>query len=219
MANIENPVPDNSASQSPEEVGASARQELANKYAAKTSAEIISAQEFEIAKEQRGIHVVGVIGFSGQWGQSKIDSDPLIKANVEAASLALEEKLLELKDKHGDSLIVSSGATMEGVPKIIYDLCEKHGIVAMGVACEKAFNYPLGKMKFLIVEGQDWGAESETFLKTSNEILMLGGGGQAKREAIAAVTSGKEVTVFCGYGGSADQLNPADMAGARFVKR
>lgn len=219
MEIIENTNLNNPNNSSPEEVGQTARQELTDKYAEKTSAEIISALDFQVIKHGQDLHVVGVIGFSGQWGQGKIDADPQIKANVEAATKALEEELLSLKNTHGQSLIVSSGATMEGVPKIIYDLCAKHGIAAMGVACEKAFDYPLGKMKYLIVEGQDWGAESETFLKTSDEILMLGGGGQAKREAIAAVTLGKSLTVFSGYGGSADQLNPEDMVGARFVKR
>jgi len=74
-------------------------------------------------------------------------------------------------------------------------------------------------MKYLIVEGQDWGAESQTFLKTSEEIVMLGGGGQAKREAIAAAQEGKSLTVFLGYGGTADQLDPSDMTGTAFIKR
>lgn len=106
---------------------------------------------------------------------------------------------------------------MEGVPKIIYDVCEKEEIKAMGVACVKAFKYALGKMDYLIIEGEDWGAESPTFLKTSDEFIILGGGGQAKREAIAASAEGKTVSVFQGYGGSADQLTTADLPGAVFV--
>lgn len=122
------------------------------------------------------------------------------------------------KSTHGLKLVLSSGATNEGVPKIIDDFCEKLGIDAMGVTSAKAFDYPLGKMKYLIVQGDDWGAESSTFLATSDEILLLGGGGQAKREAIAAETEGKMVTVFQGFKG---KRRSADRGGAaeRHVRR
>lgn len=145
MTNMQDPLSNRPEGLSPEEVGANAPIEMIAKYASKTSAQILSAQDFEILKEQDSLYVVGVIGFSGQWGQGKIEADPQIKANVEAATKVLEEKLIDLRKVHGDSLIISSGATMEGVPKIIYVLCEKHGITSMGVACEKAFDYPLGK--------------------------------------------------------------------------
>ncbi len=201
------------------EVGSDAREALAQKYASKTNAAIVSAQDFDAIRERERLHVVGVTGFSGQWGQSKIDSDPAVKSNVDAAIVALEGHLVALKDKHGDKLILSSGATMEGVPKIIYDLCQKHGIAAMGVTCEKALKYELGKMKYLIIEGQEWGAESATFLRTSDEIVMLGGGGQAKKEAIAAGVEGKKVSIFLGYGGSADQLAPSEVENAEFIPR
>ena len=130
-----------------------------------------------------------------------------------------EAKLVELKARHGDKLVVSSGATMEGVPKIVYEVCEAHGIAAMGVTSEKAANYRLGKMQYLVIEGKDWGDESRTFIQSSDEIVMIGGGGQAKREAIAAATEGTPVTIFQGYGGTADQILPADAPGATFLAR
>ena len=108
---------------------------------------------------------------------------------------------------------------MEGVPKLVYEACQSLGIAAMGVTSEKAADYELGKMEYLIVEGKDWGDESKTFIDTSDEILVIGGGGQAKREAIAAGSEGKPVTVFQGFGGSADQLSPTDLPGADFVAR
>lgn len=202
---------------SSQDVGAEARQSLADQYASKTTAKIISGAEFETLKEREGLHVVGVTGFSGQWSAAKIGADPGLKVTVDAATAALTDHLKQLKATYGDKLALSSGATMEGVPKIIYDICAKEGIVAIGVACEKAFNYPLGSMKYLIIEGKEWGAESPTFLKTSDEILLLGGGGQAKREAIAAGLEGKKVSVFQGYGGSADLVTAAEIPGATFV--
>lgn len=213
----QNPNPQVVVGASSQEVGAEARKSLAEQYASKTSAKIISASEFEALKEREGFRVVGVTGFSGQWSEAKIAEDPALKGTVEAATAALTEHLRQLKATYGDRLVLSSGATMEGVPKIIYDVCAKEGIAAMGVACEKAFKYALGTMKYLIIEGMEWGAESPTFLKTSDEILLLGGGGQAKREAIAAGAEGKKVSVFQGYGGSADQLTSTDIPTATFV--
>lgn len=202
---------------SSQEVGAQARRSLAEQYGSKTSAQIISALDFEVLKERQGLHVVGVAGFSGQWAPAKLEADPTLKAAADAATTALREYLKRLKGEHGDKLVISSGATMEGVPKIIYDICAQEGITAMGVACEKAFNYPLGTMKYLVIEGQNWGDESPSFLKTSDELVLLGGGGQAKREAIAASQEGKKIAVFQGYGGSADQLTTADVPTATFV--
>jgi len=217
MQHNHEPAPVTQSGPTSQEVGAEARKSLMDEYGSKTSARILSGIEFENVKEKQGFHVVGVTGFSGQWAPAKIEADPVLKATVEAATAALTDHLKRLKETYGDKLILSSGATMEGVPKIIYDVCEREGISAIGVACSKAFQYPLGKMEYLIIEGEDWGAESPTFLKTSDEILLLGGGGQAKREAIAACQEGKKVSVFQGYGGSADQLTAAEFPGAHFV--
>ena len=202
---------------SSQDVGAQARASLAERYASKTSAQILSTLDFEEVKEHQGLHVVGVAGFSGQWAPAKLAADPSLKASADAATVALREHLKKLKEEYGDKLVISSGATMEGVPKIIYEICAQEKIAAMGVACEKAFDYSLGAMKYLVIEGQNWGDESPSFLKTSDEFVLLGGGGQAKREAIAASLEGKKIAVFKGYGGSADQLTSADVPTATFV--
>lgn len=185
----------------------------------KTSATLLNESDFLVLKDSAGLHVVGVTGFSGQWSEAKIAADEGLKADVTAATAALAEHLAALKSQYGDKLVLSSGATNEGVPKLIYDLGESLGIKAMGVTSAKAYDYPLGKMDYLIVMGSDWGEESPTFLNTSDEFIMLGGGGQAKREAIAASASGKAVTVFQGYKGSADQLVPEDLPTGTFIAR
>ena len=185
----------------------------------KTAAQLLTEHDFLVHKDKLGLHVVGVTGFSGQWSDAKIAADGNIKSDVVAAVASLEIHLAELKEKYGERLVISSGATNEGVPKIIYDLCGSLGISAMGVTSAKAYDYPLGKMDYLIVMGNDWGEESPTFLNTSDEFIMLGGGGQAKREAIAAAASGKGVTVFQGFKGSADLLTADDLPSARFIAR
>ena len=189
-------------------------------WKSKTSARILNEAEFSKLKEQHGLHVVGVAGFSGQWSNAKISADPELAKTVSDATTALRHHLSELKKQHGDSLVVSSGATMEGVPKLIYELCDELGIKAMGVTSNKAIDYDLGKMSYLIPFGEDWGAESPTFLRTSDEFLVLGGGGQAGREAKAAAQEHhKTVTVFQGFGGTSDQLQSSDLPGAQFVQR
>ncbi len=189
------------------------------RWASKSTAQFVSGSEFQELKELHGLHVIGVVGFSGQWSDQKIEADPSLRSDAEAGAAVLREFLTQAKQRHGSRLVVSSGATMEGVPKIIYSLCEELGIEAMGVTSAKAYDYALGKMRYLIVEGEDWGQESATFLRTSDEIIMMGGGGQAKREAIAASTEGKPVTIFQGFKGTADQLTQEDVKGATFLAR
>lgn len=188
-------------------------------WLAKTPAELVTTAEFSAIKAQQGLHVIGVMGFSGQWSEAKIAADSKIGDDVSAATAVLQDHLTQLKSRFGSRLTISSGATMEGVPKIIYDLCEKLDIDAMGVTSGKAIDYALGKMKYLIVEGADWGEESPAFLSTADAFLILGGGGQAKREALAGAAEGKQVTVFQGFGGSADQLSGVDIPQATFVAR
>ena len=185
----------------------------------KTAAQLLNETDFLVMKDQQGLHVVGVTGFSGQWSEAKIAADAGLKDAVTAATAALSEYLSDLKSRYGDKLVISSGATNEGVPKIIYDLCEALEIKAMGVTSAKAYDYPLGKMAYLIVMGADWGEESPTFLNTSDEFIMLGGGGQAKKEAIAASASGKSIAIFQGYGGKADELKPEEVPTGTFVAR
>jgi hypothetical protein len=185
----------------------------------KTSAHLLDENAFLIEKDKQNLHVVGVTGFSGQWSDAKIAADEGIKSDAAAATASLHEYLSELKAKYGEKLVVSSGATNEGVPKIIYSLCESLGIKAMGVTSAKAADYPLGRMDYLIVMGEDWGQESPTFLNTSDEFILLGGGGQAKREAIAAAALGKTVAVFQGYKGSGDQVTLADVPTGKFIAR
>lgn len=193
-------------STAPSEQAETTRLQAVERWAARTDAELVTGAEFLIRKEREGLHVVGVVGFSGQWSNEKIAADPELRERVRLARAELKEVLRDLHKQHGERLVISSGATMEGVPKLAYEICEELGITAMGVACEKAGDYPLGEMRYLVIEGKDWGEESPTFLKTSDRIVMLGGGGQAKREAITAANDGKPVFVIQGFGGTADDL-------------
>jgi hypothetical protein len=61
------------------------------------------------------------------------------------------------------------------------------------------------------------GNEPPAFLKASEALVPLGGGGKAKRETIVAAQEGKRITVNSGYGGSPDGLTAADGPTATFV--
>jgi len=193
------------ASESPADDQTQRLQEV-ERWATRTDAELVTGGEFLVRKEREGLHVVGIVGFSGQWSEEKLAANPELRERVRFAKEELKEVIRDLQTKHGESLVISSGATMEGVPRLTYEICEELGVKAMGVACEKAKDYPLGKMRHLVIEGKNWGEESPTFLKTSDQIVMLGGGGQAKREAITAANEGKPVLVIQGFGGTADEL-------------
>jgi hypothetical protein len=186
----------------------------------KTNATTLTEVEFEKVKAEHGFYVVGVAGFSGQWSTEKLATDPNVAELVLEANRALRSSLQELKLKHDDRLIVSSGATDEGAPKLAYELCTELSILAMGVTSNRAAAYPLATMNYLIVSGEDWGDESPAFVRTLDELVVLGGGAQTRREAmLAAKEYGKRVTILRGFGGSSDKLTFSDIPGGRFTER
>ncbi len=188
-------------------------------WAEKTSAVVLTAGEFATVKAAEGLYVVGITGFSGQWDDAKVAADPGLKAQYDRATETFRAKFTELLEEHGPNLVISSGATDLGVPKIAYAVAAELGIRALGVTSAKAVDYKLGQMDWLVVEGADWGAESPIFLETSDEVIVLGGGGQAKKEALAASNDHKKpVTVYQGFGGKADELTQEEMSSATFVK-
>src|SRR5262249_13449950 len=65
---------------------------------------------------------------------------------------------------------------------------------------------------------RNWGDESPAFVRTLDELVVLGGGEHTGREAtLAAKEFGKQVTVFRGFGGSSDELAVDDIpVGASF---
>lgn len=172
-----------------------------------TAARVVSPTMFEMYKKWGDYHVVGITGFSAS-------APP--EFSPEDARAELKNIFTQLKEKYGDKLVISSGATMLGVPKIAYELCDELKIKCMGVACEKAREYPLANMHYFVPVGQNWGDESATFLQTADELIALGGGEQARRETIAALTEKMPVTVVQGFGG---KLTAEDIVGAKIVER
>ena len=58
----------------------------------------------------------------------------------------------------------------------------KLGMGTVGIACQKAFENPLFPCDQVIIEGDDWGDESATFLEYIDEMIKVGGGRQSEFE-------------------------------------
>jgi len=112
---------------------------------------------------------VGVIGYSEQ------------SFNEQKARNIIRKTYEELENKYNNICIVS-GYTNLGIPKIAYEeACEKD-LKTVGIACEKAKNYETFPVDEYIIDGEEWGDESETFLNYIDIIIKIGGGKQSNKE-------------------------------------
>jgi len=108
-----------------------------------------------------------------------------------------EDKAKEIIDGifesfYGDEVIIS-GATNFGIPKLVYEKANECGMYTIGVMCNAGFGMQLARLNDLIVEGQDWGDESEKFLSMLDVLYKIGGGNQSITEFEKAKELGIEV--------------------------
>lgn len=114
---------------------------------------------------------VGVVGFSSQ------------KFNTEQAKERIKESFDKIESHFSDRQIICvSGLTDLGVPALAYRECVKRGWMTIGVACEKAKEYDLFPVDKIIIEGKNWGDESEKFLSMLDCLIRIGGGQQSNNE-------------------------------------
>lgn len=114
---------------------------------------------------------IGVVGYSG----GKFDE------KIAKALLAIAFDVVEENHKDDDYMIVS-GYTDMGIPALAYRMAEKREWKTMGIACEKYKENPCYDVDKVIIEGEDWGAESETFLDNIDVFIRVGGGKQSMEE-------------------------------------
>lgn len=124
---------------------------------------------------------VGVIGYSAQ------------SFNKQKAREEIKRIYTELENKYGNVSIVS-GYTNLGIPKIAYEEATNKGWKTKGIACEKAHNYKTYPVDEYIIEGEDWGDESETFLNSIDILIKIGGGKQSNEECRKAKE--KNITIY-----------------------
>ncbi len=122
---------------------------------------------------------IGVVGYSVQ------------KFNVEDATFLLTSAIDYLKLIHQAKYIeIVSGYTNLGVPAVAYAIAEKHRYATRGVACEKANEYPCFDCDEVDIVGENWGDESDAFLKSIDVLVRIGGGMQSNDEAFRAKAMG-----------------------------
>jgi predicted Rossmann-fold nucleotide-binding protein len=110
---------------------------------------------------------IGFIGFSAQ------------KFDEEKARNIIRKSMMFLDLNYE----VVSGATNMGIPKLVYEEAKRKGMKTIGIIPKEGMNYELfPQLDQLIVEGENWGEESERFLFMIDSLVMIGGGEQPKKE-------------------------------------
>jgi hypothetical protein len=191
---------------------------LRAKWRMHTSASIVTEARFASLKHRSRLRVVGIAGFARPWLHLGLHGATLAQMIADARATICHE-LAARQQRYGERLMVASGATNEGVLRLAYEVCAFLNIMAMGIAPDQALDYPLGKMHYVLPFGRSFGDESHVFVRTIDELLVLGGGAQSEREVFAAAAANQPMTIIQGFGGIADQLTPAALPAARFVRR
>lgn len=126
---------------------------------------------------------LGVVGFSG----AKFNE------TVGGALLELAIKIVEEVDLGTEEVSLVSGLTDLGIPAMAYRIAAAKGWKTVGIACEKAKEFKVYPVEEEIIVGKEWGDESETFLKSIDILVRVGGGGQSFAEAKKAKEMGIKV--------------------------
>lgn len=115
----------------------------------------------------------GIVGFS----KNEFDQ--------KRAAQILRTCFENIQYKHPHTTIeIVSGYTNTGVPKIAYELADEFGFVTVGFSAQQALQvscgvYPVQKV---ILMGQQFGDESEDFVRYIDALIRVGGGAQSKHE-------------------------------------
>jgi len=89
-------------------------------------------------------------------------------------------KISKMYDKNKVEIV--SGYTNLGIPKLVYEKANELGFKTVGIACKKANEYDVFPCDKVIIKGEEWGDESETFLNYIDAIYKIGGGKQSESE-------------------------------------
>ena len=131
---------------------------------------------------------VGVIGFSAQ----KFDEE--VASNIISVMFdSIEKSHPEFTEQ---DFVCVSGLTDLGIPSLAYLEADQRHWTTIGIACEKAQEYDCYDVDEAIIVGDDWGDESQEFIKSIDILLRIGGGKQSKKEEQMARDKGIPVLVF-----------------------
>ena len=115
---------------------------------------------------------IGVVGYS---------DDKVFDHNIAKALLAIAFDIVEadLPDKEYELI---SGLTNMGVPKLAYEMAEKRGWKTVGLSAKEAQEYDCYPVDEEIIVGENFGDESEEFIKSIDCLIRIGGGKQSMEE-------------------------------------
>lgn len=129
---------------------------------------------------------IGVVGYC-----------PPTKFDEKEAARMICEAYNQIQSAYPNRLkTVVSGLTNVGVLKLAYLEARRRGWRTSGIACKKAENYELFPVDEKKIIGDNWGDESEEFLRTIDALIRIGGGKQSLRETAQAKTNGKLVLEY-----------------------
>jgi hypothetical protein len=178
----------------------------ANKMAAKKLRPISLDELRETAKRAitaNKLYSIGVTGYSA------------MRFNEELAKRLINTAITKaIGDRPFNSVELVSGYTDLGIPGLAYRWAKEHGIYTVGIACERAHDsdnkvFPVDEYHLY---GQNWGDESDEFLKRIDALVRIGGGEQAHAETAEAKTLGKPIFEFDLEGKPLDKSQKFDPA-------
>ena len=115
---------------------------------------------------------IGVVGYSAGKFSQEI-AERLVDIGFEYMEISTGEHQFE----------IVSGYTDLGIPALAYRHATAAGHRTVGIACKKAEEYDCYPTDETIIVGDNWGDESETFLKSIDGLIRIGGGPQSFKEA------------------------------------
>lgn len=132
---------------------------------------------------------IGVVGYSAQ----EFDKTEA-REIIEEAFDDIENEYVENGDY--DDIIIVSGLTNLGIPKIAYEVADDRGYGTMGIVPDEADEYELYKVDEIIYEGKNFGDESEVFIDNIDVFVKVGGGDQSQHEMELAEAEDMSVLEF-----------------------
>lgn len=121
--------------------------------------------------------IIGVIGYSDKSCETNYARSQVQQAILDVATLLKVDFFTK-----ETSPSICSGLTDIGVPSIAYKFASLFDLHTIGIACSKATEYPCFNVDEKIIVGDNWGDESETFLKKIDALVRIGGGKQSEKE-------------------------------------
>lgn len=143
-----------------------------------------------------------VMTHSGKLSDARL-ADPVIgnalRSYVERAEQHMPE-VLRLIAKRENAATMLGGGTLEGGQVVAYRAAAKEGLTVDSVMSGKGVEYVIdGKVapsRNVIIQGADWGGESELATSAAKVGFLWGGGDQALQESLRLLASGKPVYVI-----------------------